>query len=1168
MAEPIIIKIGLATGDVNAAAQDVKRKLASALADGAEQGGQEVRRKVKSALDAGTSDAQSAGVSIGKAIAAGFGFGFGEGAIKSIIGAFRDVASAAIESAVNIDKSRQTIAALVGSTEAANRKLRELRELASKTPGLTASLASDAFGQLKASAGLADDSINKFLKSFGRLNAVFNIEDSKGFIRNLTQIFTQGFERADVKEAIGRVPIFEQILQNAFGTKDPDKLRKLKESGKLTIDQYFAGLSEAIGNDARFANVRESLGVRFEKTKDTILTALAPLGDQLSDLLIPALQKISEILSGSSEGIADLARNFKLLGGAVSAVISPVEALYQSLNKLLGGALPGNLSSLVSLLVRAAGALPFGAVGGLIASAQQADDARRADIRARLGRVLSPGQQTDLLNFISNKPGPPKPDFSSSKTKDGSDGAAAARQLRTAELARERSDLENQAKIIKDINDRGLRELQDNLEAGRISTKEYYEFRLNLATDTLQTELNLLREQEKEIRSQIAVAKGAERIKLEERLGDVLTQELLKLKAIGDASTDNLRNFKKALGPLTGPNLDLQEQVKPQDPQIIIDARQKLLDLQRQGTQFDQLDSELRVREIEIQNAINAGVLNEVDGKKVLLATQREYRDQIIAALEAQRELAEINGDLRQVGRINEQIATFQALGVELSNTQRFLRGIGSETEGIGDIFERFGRNVANSFRSIKGVFDGLKNAVKSFFADLLGNSLQGLLRQTLGALFGGGGAAGGRAGGAIGGLGAAFGGLFGGGAATGGGFLTGGFAGGGGAASILGGGGGGGGLGSLLGGLFGGGGLSAPGSLSLPSIARPTVFNPGPSNTPLGRIGGGGLGSILGGLGNLFKGIGFGKAPGSGGALAGALPLLGLSLGAGLGGSSLLGNLLGGAGGALLGIGLTAAPAGLAGGALGFLAPLFSNPITAIVGGALLPLAFLLGRSKQRAKDEATSGDYLQQAVDAIRELKSRAESGQVTAAQARQIFDSQILGQFIQQINTIKTKSVRESRLKNQVADLRALFEKEVIPAAAAAKARGAISDKLVPEFATGGIVPGFDRGFDSVRALVRPGEMILTRQQQAAIQAMTGPGVFSAIGVPGAGQQVGDAQAFAAGGVARAAGPMEIVLDVQIGLSETDARQITVRGAQSADGQQLIVRTIQQARKNGEV
>src|SRR5262249_45638373 len=163
-------------------------------------------------------------------------------------------------------------------------------------------------------------------------------------------------------------------------------------------------------------------------------------------------------------------------------------------------------------------------------------------------------------------------------------------------------------------------------------------------------------------------------------------------------------------------------------------------------------------------------------------------------------------------------------------------------------------------------------------------------------------------------------------------------------------------------------------------------------------------------------KGFGFGLPKGSAtGQLAAAAPLLGLTLGASLGGRSTLGTIAGGIGGALVGIGATAAPAGA-----GFLAPLFSNPFTAIACGSLLIGGLLLGKAAQRRSDEEASGQMLTQALNAIDQLANGISSDQIDGSQARAIFDNEILATFIQQINTLKTKSVRDSRLTNQVRDL----------------------------------------------------------------------------------------------------------------------------------------------------
>ncbi len=220
-------------------------------------------------------------------------------------GFFGAIGGRALEAAKEVDAARQSIAALVGGADAANEKIAELRKLAQESPGVTTGLATTLFSQLKASSDIADASINKIIQSVGKLNAVFTIDDPKGFSRNLIQIFSQGFERADIKEALGRVPIFEQFLEEAFGTKDGARLQALKDSGKLTLEGFLTGLSDAINTDSRFANVRESLGAQLAKASDNFAFALAPIGDQIGQAILPAIAKLQPAIESAARAIAD-----------------------------------------------------------------------------------------------------------------------------------------------------------------------------------------------------------------------------------------------------------------------------------------------------------------------------------------------------------------------------------------------------------------------------------------------------------------------------------------------------------------------------------------------------------------------------------------------------------------------------------------------------------------------------------------------------------------------------------------------------------------------------------------------------------------------------------------------------------------------------------------------
>ena len=455
-----------------------------------------------------------------------------------------------------------------------------------------------------------------------------------------------------------------------------------------------------------------------------------------------------------------------------------------------------------------------------------------------------------------------------------------------------------------------------------------------------------------------------------------------------------------------------------------------------------------------------------------------------------------------------------------LSNSERFMRSFAEATLSVGDAFDRFGANVANAFTNVRSLFEGLKRAVFDFFNDLLGSALQNLVRGTLGGIFGQlGGIFGGAAGGNI--------------------FRTPNF------------------VGNAL-------AAASSGFAAAPSISSfgPIGFGQGFGILP-GASGGGnilheGAHALTAGLPPKFSLSGLGKG------LAGAAPFLGLSLGSGLGGQSIAGNILGSAGGFLGGafLAATVTPGLFSAGA----AALFSNPITAIAGAGLLVGSLLLGKAKQRKSDEEASGEMLRQALAAIDQLAAGVASGSIDGSQARAIFDNQILGQFIAQIRTLKTRSVVESRLKNQVQDLRNVFEARIPPLIAQqaaqrgrAAAAAAVDSRLIPEFATGGTTFG---GL----ALLHPGEKVLNLQQQAAVRAMAGPSVFERAGVPGISRNA----VFDRGGtMGRGLDvPLEITLDAQIIIGKDDATKIVVTGGRTSSGRAVTVSNVRQAKTNREL
>jgi hypothetical protein len=88
--------------------------------------------------------------------------------------------------------------------------------------------------------------------------------------------------------------------------------------------------------------------------------------------------------------------------------------------------------------------------------------------------------------------------------------------------------------------------------------------------------------------------------------------------------------------------------------------------------------------------------------------------------------------------------------------------------------------------------------------------------------------------------------------------------------------------------------------------------------------------------------------------------------------------------------------------------------------------------------------------------------------------------------------------------------------------------------------------------VLAMVRPGELILNRSQQYAVMSHRA-------GVP----------RFAEGGYVQPAsggrsdGPIEVLVDVHVGMSQSGAEEIFVAGGNTRNGENVIVRQLDNAR-----
>lgn len=253
-----------------------------------------------------------------------------------VTGPLASLSSASVKSALDIDRQVNALKALTGSAEAAEARFAALFALAQNTPGLTTSTAAALDAQLRLAA-VSQQTIDRFLQTAGRLNALQPLGDPQEFANNLRQLVDQGFERADLKQVVNRNPIAGELIKQIFGVDNPTNAEAIRSSaqrlGIRTAEQFFAAFATAGQNNARLQAATESIAVQLEKTQDRLTVALRPIGLTLLDIIVPAVEAGVPAVAALANAFAGLPQPIQLATVAFGGLLA---ALGPGLN-LFGG---------------------------------------------------------------------------------------------------------------------------------------------------------------------------------------------------------------------------------------------------------------------------------------------------------------------------------------------------------------------------------------------------------------------------------------------------------------------------------------------------------------------------------------------------------------------------------------------------------------------------------------------------------------------------------------------------------------------------------------------------------------------------------------------------------------------------------------------------------------
>ena len=700
------------------------------------------------------------------------------------------LAAASIKSAVDLDRTRARLIALTGSTEEANRVIGRLRELVAQTPGLTTAFAQESFAQLKALGTIGEDSILRLTGALGRLNAVFSLQDPSQFIRNIQQIFSQGFERADIKEALGQVPIFEQLLEQAFGTKDAAKLRALKDAGKLTAGTYFQGIVEAIETDQRFANATDSIAVRFEKIKDRIQTALVPLGEQLLQRLIPVIEKVVGIatdLLDRFNALSPATQDLIIKAGLLAAALGPTIGLsaqlviaFKSLLDIVAFAQGGGLVKAFSTLatnigtfaaanpVTAAALAGLAAIGALLLILQ----GRMEDLNAETETFLRKQRELGSNQFVdvTGKPqvDPRRLTDEQAAALRAPGGLTSGMTLNLMDLGKT-ADAKRQASVRDQLAGAvaGVTPAEKKAAAGRLVDFQSLvrqiieeENRQSLRILEAQTGQRLALLKQRYDEEAISLREfGAEKLRIEMEQAN---RELTALGGEGDRLTRDLATTKSAekrlqiereIARVTGEQAVkmieierlLQERSTREslplfqlDPAQVEEAIARVDPLlqdfrDRQAARAEllgRLDVDAinkRTEIIKIENQIDLGQISKTAGQEKINALLKEERDLRIAALDAQIKSGQLTDEER--AKLEQQKAALETMGESGRNL--------GFADGLKELFEQIRQPSQMVIEMLTNIKRGAEQMLESFIltGELSGKAFLQMARQAIAAM-------------------------------------------------------------------------------------------------------------------------------------------------------------------------------------------------------------------------------------------------------------------------------------------------------------------------------------------------------------------------------------------------------------------------------------------------
>ena len=234
----------------------------------------------------------------------------------SVTAPLAGIATAAVGAFVQFDKLTKALAAVTGSSSAAQVEFEKLKESA-RLPGLGLEEAVQGSVRLQA-VGLSADEARKNLEVFGTAIAATGggAENLERVVYQLQQMISKNrILQEDFGIIQENIPLIGIALENAFGTRNIEAIR---DTG-ISAQEFNARLVDALSVLPELQGDLGGLGNDFENLKNDVKSALVTLGESIAVNL-----NLRSVVQTLSNFVGNLVDRFNNLSPAVQKTIIQV----------------------------------------------------------------------------------------------------------------------------------------------------------------------------------------------------------------------------------------------------------------------------------------------------------------------------------------------------------------------------------------------------------------------------------------------------------------------------------------------------------------------------------------------------------------------------------------------------------------------------------------------------------------------------------------------------------------------------------------------------------------------------------------------------------------------------------------------------------------------------